>query len=267
MTTLMTHYRTHGRALPWRVPEPDGSFSAYKVLVSEIMLQQTQVARVAPKYLVFLRQFPDIRTLAEAPFSEVLKAWIGLGYNRRAKYLHQAAKTLVSKDRAWKMEDLTSCRGIGANTAAAVLAYSYNLPVLFVETNIRTVLIHHFFAGKASISDKVLQDTLDRAAPWNNGLQLSPREFYWAMMDYGAFLKASVGNLNRQSKAYTKQAAFDGSLRQLRGRLIRALSRGPTTRAGLRAQIKDDRLDSVLEALADEELVTIQGKTVMLYNR
>src|SRR4030095_9666003 len=147
---VLEYYREHGRELPWRHP----GTTVYEILVSEMMLQQTQVKRVIPKYQSFLKRFPTIQSLANAPLSEVLSEWSGLGYNRRAKYLHDAAKQLVSKVGPWKLEDLTECKGIGHNTAVAVLVYAYNRPLVFIETNIRTVCIHHFFNDKENITDK-----------------------------------------------------------------------------------------------------------------
>ncbi len=138
----------HFREMPWRAAEADGSFDPYKILVSELMLQQTQVARVVPKFTEFVAKFPTLEALANASLGDVLKAWQGLGYNRRAKYLHSAAQALISKEAPWKCEDLVALAGVGPNTAGAVLAYAYNQPVLFVETNVRSVFIHHFFNGQ-----------------------------------------------------------------------------------------------------------------------
>lgn len=255
--------------MPWRVPEPGGRFDPYKILVSEIMLQQTQVPRVIPKFQTFLERFPDVYSLASAGLHEVLQAWVGLGYNRRAKFLHEATKQLADSPEPWTIEKLVSQKGIGPNTAAAVLAYAYDLPVLFIETNIRTVLIHHFYNDQNDITDKALTETLSGLVPWNNpktSALSSPRLFYWAMMDYGTYVKASFGNVNNRSKSYARQSAFHGSLRQVRGRVIRILGNGPLELSELRTEVKDERLPDVLDKLAREQLVTIQDETVMLYN-
>lgn len=187
--TIWAYYHDHGRHdLPWRqMTDP------YAIMVSEIMLQQTQVSRVIPKYHEFLRQFPNVQSLAAARLGDVLRAWSGLGYNRRAKYLWQAAQA-IADDFGGKFPDsrdqLVQLPGIGANTAGAILAYAFNQPTVFVETNIRTVYLHHFFADTEAISDvqirKLLEQTLDHE---------QPREFYWALMDYGASLGAAGGGV------------------------------------------------------------------------
>lgn len=265
LLTLNEYYRTHARDLPWRQPEPDGSFDAYKILVSEIMLQQTQVSRVVPKYRAFLESFPTIQELAAAPLPEVLASWSGLGYNRRAKYLLLSAQNLTRLPQPWSLEALESCPGIGRNTAAAVVAYSYNVPALFVETNIRTVIIHHFFADEGYVSDKQILEILTQITP--QALKtMTPRNFYWAMMDYGTFLKSTVGNLNKQSKTYAKQSAFHGSSRQIRGQVIKLLLDGPVLLKNLEAYIPDSRLTGVITQLEREQLVKFQGNTLMLYN-
>ncbi len=249
--TAWDYYVAHGRHdLPWRVSQPDGSFDPYKILVSEFMLQQTQVLRVIPKFAEFLKQFPTIETLAESTLAEVLSAWSGLGYNRRAKYLYNAAQTLISKEAPWKYEDLVACKGVGPNTAAAVLVYSYNQPLVFIETNIRTVYIHHFFHDQQGVADSdilaLAQQMLDRQ---------NPREWYWALMDYGLYLKQSIGNLNKLSKHYTKQSRFTGSRRQIRGRVIRLLVERPMSQADLASAISDERLLPVLDDLRREGLI------------
>jgi A/G-specific adenine glycosylase len=180
---LWKFYAQSGRgSLPWRQPEPDDSFDPYKIMVSELMLQQTQVARVIPKYQSFLEQFPDVQSLAMADLSDVLRVWQGLGYNRRAKFLWQAAGAIdVLGNFPTTYEELVKLPGIGSNTAGAILAYACNQPVVFVETNVRTVYIHHFFADRIDIHDReilsLVGQTLDRE---------HPREFYWAVMDYGS---------------------------------------------------------------------------------
>ncbi len=256
LETLWDFYAQHGRgSLPWRQPGPDGVFDPYKIMVSELMLQQTQVARVIPKYLVFLDVFSTVHVLAEAELGDVLRVWQGLGYNRRAKFLWQAAQIVASlKQFPSVAEGLTKLPGIGRNTAGAILAYAYNQPVSFVETNVRTVYIHHFFPGRTDVSDKeiiaLLQQTLD---------QENPREFYWALMDYGSYLKASAGNLNKASRHYTKQPAFDGSRRQVRGRIIRFLGAGDLSFAALQDKIADERLADVLKDLIAEGLIRSKG--------
>jgi A/G-specific adenine glycosylase len=254
-------YRQYGRDLPWRPPSlklrKDTTLDAYAILVSEVMLQQTQVTRVIPKYQEFLRLFPDITALASAPLADVLKVWSGLGYNRRAKYLHDAAKQLSGQS-VWTLQTLQSCKGMGPNTAAAVMAYAYNQPIAFIETNIRTVFIHHFFSttsapglARDNIADGELLPLVEQSLDVNN-----PREWYWALMDYGAYLKSKAGNASRRSKHYTKQPPFEGSRRQIRGQVLRLLARHNERFEQLHAIVPDGRLSSVLEELCAEGLVS-----------
>ena len=138
--TVWNYYDQHGRDLPWRKPSNDGDFDPYHIMVSEVMLQQTQVSRVIPKYLAFIKSFPDITALASAELEEVLRHWSGLGYNHRAKFLWQAAREAMEQYNSQlphTVEELDALPGIGINTAAAIAAYSYNLPVIFIETSYR----------------------------------------------------------------------------------------------------------------------------------
>lgn len=261
--TVLRYYREHGRHdLPWRLPDPGGRFDPYKILVSEIMLQQTQVSRVLPKFLDFITEFPSFDALAASPLADILKAWSGLGYNRRAKFLWQAGRA-VHEHFGGRLPDtqatLVALPGVGANTAGAVLAYAFNKPVVFVETNIRTVYIHHFFADALAVRDRDIADLVAATLPDD------PRTWYWALMDYGTYLKQTVGNLSRQSAHYAKQAAFAGSRRQLRGQVLRLLHESGRTYAALHATLPDDRLDSVLQDLAAEALITFKDPHYTLH--
>lgn len=251
--TVWDYYRAHGRHdLPWRQAGADGSFDGYAVLVSEIMLQQTQVPRVVPKFQDFIRRFPTCKALAAAPLADVLVAWNGLGYNRRAKFLWQAAGMVVQDFDVQlpdNLADLVRLPGVGPNTAGALLAYTYNRPVVFVETNIRTVFLHHFFAGQQQVSDKAIADMVAQTLPDNS------REWYWALMDYGTHLKQTIGNLNTLSKHYTKQSVFAGSRRQIRGQVLRLLAAKPISISTLRTHIADERLPAVLDDLVREGLI------------
>jgi A/G-specific adenine glycosylase len=213
---VLRHYREHGRDLPWRRTR-----DPYDILVSEIMLQQTQVSRVLPKYDSFLSLFPDPRTLAEAPLSAVLAAWQGLGYNRRALALHKAARTMTSQHGGRIPSSVTELRrlpGIGPATAAAVCVFAYGEPLVFIETNIRSAFLHHFFRECFSVPDAdilpLIETTLDRE---------NPRDWYYALMDYGAWVKRTQPNPSRRSKHHTKQSSFPGSRRQLRAQVLRLL--------------------------------------------
>jgi len=251
------YYYDYGRDMPWRHAEPGGHFDPYKILVSELMLQQTQVSRVVPKYQEFLQAFPSIEALALAPLGEVLTVWSGLGYNRRAKFLHQAAQRLAELPAfPQTISELTQLPGVGPNTAAAVLVYSFNQPLVFIETNVRTVYIHHFFHDQEDVTDKqllpLIKETID---------QQNPREWFWALMDYGSFLKSTQGNVSRQSRHHTKQAPFEGSRRQVRGRVLGLLKEAPQKLTEMQQVIDDERLTSVLNDLVQEGLIqkTRQG--------
>lgn len=260
--TVWNYYHENARDLPWRQVDDDGTIDAYKILVSEIMLQQTQAPRVIPKYTQFLTVFPTVSSLAAATQEAVLMQWSGLGYNRRAKFLWEAAKLICTDYHGVipnNEQELVALPGVGSNTARAVLAYAYNQPVYFVETNIRTVYIHHFFDDAATVHDteilKLVTDTADTE---------HPREWYWALMDYGTFLKKTAGNSSRRSAHYTKQSAFAGSKRQVRGRIIKILTKGPSPYDVLEAQINDDRFGAVTQELLAERLIKKTDDTLHL---
>lgn len=210
-------YRKNGRAhLPWR-----NTRDPYKILVSEIMLQQTQVERVIPFYNKFLLRFPSTDALARAKTSEVLKLWQGLGYNRRALNLQKAAQQIVRDYGCTFPEDresLLKLPGVGEATAGDILAFAYNKPAVVIETNIRTVFLHHFYTDQENVSDSELEtlikETLDRE---------NPRDWYYALMDFGSFLKKSMGNNIHQSKHYKKQPPFKGSNRETRSNILKLI--------------------------------------------
>lgn len=259
---VWNYYQENGRDLPWRQTDPEGNLDPYKVLVSEIMLQQTQAPRVIPKYAEFLNVFPDANSLAAASLDQVLQRWSGLGYNRRAKFLWQSAQMVVEIYQGKVPDDeskLVSLPGVGTNTARAVLAYAFNIPVTFIETNIRTVYIHHFFEDSYAVDDKkilaLVESTVDKQ---------HPREWYWALMDYGTFLKKTVGNGSRRSAHYTKQSVFIGSKRQIRGKIIKILTNGPCKYQDLNVEINDDRFKAVIADLLNEQLMKQTGDILHL---
>ncbi len=244
------------RTMPWREDT-----RPYYVLVSEIMLQQTQVDRVVPKFESFIDRFPDEATLAEASLGDVLALWSGLGYNRRAKYLHDAAKMIVNEyDGSFpsSYDDLVKLPGVGPNTAGAIMAYAYNQPVIFIETNVRTVYFEHFFADGDKVHDAevraAIESTLDRK---------HPREFYWALMDYGSWLKRQGAGRVTQSKHYKKQSALKGSVREIRGQIIRQLTNGDKTEDELRRMvIYDERFKAALTGVMKDGLV-VQTENIL----
>lgn len=255
LSRMYDYYDANGRhSLPWRLTGPTGAFDPYHIVVSELMLQQTQVSRVIPKFEAFLMRFPTVQSLAAASLGDVLIAWSGLGYNRRAKFLWQAAQRVVTDFAGvfpQTLPELITLPGIGANTAGAIMAYAFNQPVVFIETNIRAVYIHNYFADRTDITDAELRPHIERTLDRDN-----PRVFYWALMDYGSYLKQQVGNLNKLSISYTKQSKFNGSLRQVRGQVIRALAAGSRSATELTVTITDPRLDAVLTTLITEGLIT-----------
>ena len=242
--------------MPWR-RDP----SPYHVLVSELMLQQTQVARVIPKFLEFVRAFPTIEQLAAAPLAHVITQWQGLGYNRRAKYLHDSARMIVALP-AWPAtrDELMQLPGVGANTAGAIMAYAYNQPSVFIETNIRTVFIHEFFPNQPMVDDNTIIAYVEATLDHDN-----PREWYYALMDYGAHLKTSNNRLS-QSKQHKKQSALRGSLREMRGWIIRDLTQhGPTSLVDMYDQYAHDtRVDKAVQGLVRDGLVGEQGGQISL---
>ena len=215
-------YRRKGRVLPWRATR-----DPYAILVSELMLQQTQVSRVLPKYEAFLKRLPTFEALAQAKFSDVLLLWQGLGYNRRAKALHALSRVVVAEHGGVLPKDeraLLSLPGVGPYTAAAVRVFAFNESSVMIETNIRTVYTHFFFPGKRNVADAELLPLIERTMDKKN-----PRRWFSALMDYGAYLKGSGIRINSRSSHYVRQSRFEGSRRQLRGALLRLILEKPQT--------------------------------------
>lgn len=250
---VWTSGRTLYREMPWR-SEP----TPYRVLVSELMLQQTQVTRVIPKFEAFMKRLETIDELAESSLADVLVLWSGLGYNRRAKFLWQAALEVSLRfdgklPRAQK--ELVSLPGIGPNTAAAILNYAYEIPTAYVETNIRTVYFHHFYQDQTDIGDRELLRLVDQTMDREH-----PREWFWALMDYGSHLKATIGGRLDQSKHYKKQSPLAGSVREMRGRILKQLALGPHDDAALRLTVDaDERYQQALQDLEAEGMIERSG--------
>ncbi len=244
------YYGTNRRDFPWR-----RTTNPYRILVSEMMLQQTQTFRVEPKYKMFLKMFPTVSALARAPIRNVLEAWQGLGYNRRALFLHRAANMVLAKHKGKvpsSMIDLVELPGIGPNTAGAITAFSFNKPVVFIETNIRRVFIHFFFQDRGDVNDAELTPLIEEAVDHKR-----PRDWYYALMDYGAMLAKKVPNPNRRSAHYTKQTTFQGSRRQVRGKILGLLLKHPASADVIIKEVGTDPqvILSVLEILSKEGFI------------
>lgn len=251
-TIILDYFKQHGRSFSWRY-----AHDPYHIVVSEIMLQQTQTQRVIEKFALFTQRFPTFSSLAHATLQEVLFYWQGLGYNRRGKYLHQVAQKVVNEHGGILPNNpylLKTFPGIGPATAASICAFAFNTPTVFIETNIRTVFIHFFFAQQTQIKDSQLMPLIEQAL-----YVPDPRSWYYALMDYGVMLKKNLPNPSRKSAHHTRQSKFEGSNRQIRGRIIKELTLSPE---GLpfdllctRVDKEPSRIIAILEQLLKEEFI------------
>ena len=210
----------HYRSLPWR-----GVDDPYGVLVSEVMLQQTQVKRVLRYWERWMALFPTVDALASADAATVLEQWQGLGYNRRALALKRACEACAS-ERGGRLpetlEDLLALPGIGPATAGGVMAFAYDKPCVYLETNVRSVFLHELFPAAEGVPDAALVPYVRDACP-----ESGVRTWYYALLDYGAHLKAQVANPSRRSAHYTRQSAFAGSHREKRSFVLRQVLASP----------------------------------------
>ncbi len=250
------YFRDHGRTLPWRAAQ-----DPYAILVSEIMLQQTQVDRVIPKYEHFLRQFPTPQALAQASLHTVLQAWQGLGYNRRARLLQQAARQIDAQHGGAIPTDvvlLNQLPGIGPYTARAIATFAFNQPHVLIETNIRAVYIHEFFPRARQVPDQALLSLIEATLS-----QRRSREWYWALMDYGSFLKKKFFNPSRRSTHHARQAPFKDSDRAIRGAIIKTLITTPLlTQSKIYKAVPFalTRVQQNLEKLTAEKMISLANK-------
>lgn len=257
---IWEHFRAYRRRFPWReIHDP------YAILVSEVMLQQTQVDRVVPFFNRWMEEFPTVKALARAPHRKTLRMWQGLGYNRRVLFLKDSAEMIVREHGGVVPRDLgklDALPGVGRNTASAVLAFAWNEPATFIETNVRTVYLHFFFQNRKKVRDEEILELVTQTLPNTEPpphrhshilkkVRMSSREWYAALMDYGAMLKATVGNQNVRSAHYVKQKEFNGSRRELRGKIIRHLAKGEKGTAREIARILNADRKDIPDALAD----------------
>jgi len=251
-TIIYDYYKIFGRNFAWRQ-----TVNPYSIVVSEIMLQQTQTGRVVAKYEQFLKRFPNFSSLAQAQLHNVIVCWQGLGYNRRGKYLWQLAKIVQGDFGGILPKDpkvLQTFPGIGKATAASICAFAFNEPTVFIETNIRTVFTKFFFSDDVlSVHDNQIEPfvtaTLDKA---------NARIWYYALTDYGVGLKKYFPNLNKRSAHYNKQSRFEGSDRQIRGKILRLLAQEKlVNKKELDFLCKDkNRLQKIILQLQKEKLIT-----------
>jgi len=254
---VLSHYARHGRDLPWRK-----RVTPYRVLVSEIMLQQTQVDRVIEKYREFLAALPDFPSLAQTPTAKLLKLWSGMGYNRRALSLKKLAQVVVTEHAGRLPSEpdvLIKLPGIGPYTAGAIAAFAFNKPVIFMDTNIRRVYIHEFFHDRNNIHDDELLPLVRQTLPAKDA-----RTWYNALMDYGTILKKEHGNPNKRSAHYTRQSPFENSNRQVRGAILKALVAGKPLSAARVVQktgMQAERVTKNLAVLEKEGFIKKKGRS------
>jgi len=257
---ICQHYQEQGRTFPWRKTR-----NPYRILVSEIMLQQTQVDRVVGKYEKFIAQFPDFSTLAASPLQKILTVWQGLGYNRRALALKKIAQTVVTEYNCTlprNLGALVNLPGIGKTTASEILAFAFNEPTVFIETNIRSVFIHFFFGNKNDVKDAEILDLVEKTLDTAH-----PRKWYYALMDYGTILKKTYKNPSRKSFHYRTQSPFNGSNRQIRGMILKTLTREhhiTDKELVQKIQMSPEKIESNLITLEKEGFIIRKGKRLTM---
>lgn len=261
-TLVYRFYRKNARStLPWR-----NTTDPYHILVSEVMLQQTQIERVLSKYPEFITKYPDLRSLARSRVRALYAVWQGLGYNRRALALKEIAKTVIRPPYHGRIpgdvQELMKLPFVGQSTAGAVAAFAFNQPSVFIETNIRRVFIHFFFQTEKRITDRdilpLIERTLDRK---------DPRSWYYALMDYGTALRDLNENPNRKSSHYKKQSSFTGSTRQMRGRILNIISgRRQISMNELAEQLDrpSDRILSIIDQLCHDGFLKKKGQDIRM---
>ncbi len=252
---IFSWWEKNRRDLPWR-----HTHDPYNILVSEVMLQQTQVSRALPKYREFILEFPTVQTVAQSPLSGVLQVWKGMGYNRRAQYLQKTAKVLVAEYGGQFPQDekeLLALPGIGLYTARAIQAFAWKRDVAMVDTNIRQIIVHYFFDGHPQ-ADRVIQETADRLLPIGKSW-----EWHQALMDFGAIAMPRIKKQSPISKKVSKKksVAFKDSPRFIRGRIIDMLRTASQKESTLIAQLArmygkpEQFVSAQLDNLIKEEMV------------
>jgi A/G-specific adenine glycosylase len=252
---ILQYYKKNGRDLPWR-----NTTDAYNILISELMLQQTQVSRVIDYYTTWLKTWPTIQHLAQANFKDVLQAWMGLGYNTRGINLHKASKIIVqhyNADVIAAMDEYKKIPGVGKYTSQAVKIFSTNADIVTVDTNIRRIFIHEFDLSQ-DISDSELWSIAQHCLPKGKS-----RQWHNALMDYGAmYLTSKKTGISPK----TKQSTFEGSDRQIRAQILRDLLNTPLTIHDLTQHYDHttDRLLKILEKMKKQGIIKKEKEKYLL---
>ena len=256
---IFSWWKSNKRDLPWRHTR-----DPYRILISEVMLQQTQVSRVLARYAEFIEAFPTITDLAQASAAEVLRMWKGMGYNRRALYLKKTAVAITSEYKGKFPKDealLTKLPGLGTYTARALLVFAFEQDVAMVDTNIRQIITHYFYKGLPQ-KEKIIQETADLLLPHGKSWQ-----WHQALMDFGALALQSRAK-SRESKK--KSVPFRDSNRFYRGKIIDALRDKERKETELitdfmnRYDKPKDFLINIIDGLIKDGLVSRRGKTILL---
>ena len=260
---ILGYFEKHGRVFPWRE-----TTDAYAILLSEVMLQQTQTARVAEYYDRFLARYPAPRALANAPLRELLLLWKGLGYNRRALMLQRACRVIADEHRGKvPLNETALCAlpGIGSYTARAILAFAADHPSVLIETNVRTVFLHLFFRERDRVTDREIEQVARALLPMKDS-----RRWHYALMDFGALLKKALPSVIRKSAHYRVQSKFEGSSRQLRAMVLHEVaSKKSTSIASVVRAVAEKRpeaslpegrqsIDALIRALTAEGLLSLK---------
>lgn len=222
-TNIFVWWKKNKRDLPWR-----HTHDPYKIMVSEVMLQQTQVSRVLAGYREFIERYPTVKVLAKASTSDVVKIWKGMGYNRRALYLKQAARAVVDRYGGTfpkSEKELVKLPGLGTYTARAILVFAYRQNTACVDTNIRQIITHYFFDEKPQ-KPSIIQAVADQLLPLGKSW-----EWHQALMDFGA-LELNVSRVTYHVSR-KKTIPFRQSNRFYRGRIIDRLREGKIREASL----------------------------------
>lgn len=239
------------RDLPWR-----NTYDPYAILLSEVMLQQTQVSRVLGRWEEWLDVFPTVEALASAPLPPVLELWQGMGYNRRALNLKRCAEELVANHDGMVPSDkkaLLALPGIGPSTSAGVRIFAFRQPDMYLETNVRTVFIHELFPDEDKVPDKQLVALVEQTCPQDE----SVRDWYYALLDYGAHLKKTLPNPSRRSAQHKRQSKFEGSHRQKRAYLLRRVIDGVSNLGELSADLARTEEAAGRKAPSSKEVASI----------